>query len=196
MTDVGSNEENFECWIGGDKIFLHKPENPNLDMPIDINNDGTVNSKDFAILQQAVGRTGSRARGDLNGDGVVNINDFQLLEQNFGKSGFAPLLGDANFDGVVDSNDLKTLFANNGKFGSIAQGDFNNDGRIDFNDYQIIELNMGKALGTLYEPFGTLLPSAGDAVAGADAFSVVPEPGSVLLVGILGLLAARRRRRG
>src|SRR6266566_5555562 len=28
-------------------------------LPGDINNDGTVNSKDFAILQQAVGRTGS-----------------------------------------------------------------------------------------------------------------------------------------
>jgi hypothetical protein len=42
LTDVGSNEENFECWMGGEKIYLHKPENPNLDMPIDINNDGTL----------------------------------------------------------------------------------------------------------------------------------------------------------
>ena len=166
-------------------------------LPGDINNDGTVDSTDFAILQQAVGKTGSRARGDLNGDGVVNVNDFQLLEQNFGKSGFAPLLGDANFDGVVDNNDLKVLFGNMGKFGSIAQGDFNNDGRIDFNDYQIMELNMGKTLGTAYEPFGTMLPSAGDAVA-ADPFALVPEPGTagVLVLGMVCAGAFGRRGRG
>jgi hypothetical protein len=42
MTDVGGTEEVFECWTGGEKIYLHKPQNPNLDMPIDINNDGTL----------------------------------------------------------------------------------------------------------------------------------------------------------
>lgn len=42
LTDVGGNDENFECWMGGEKIYLHKPDNPNLDMPIDINNDGTL----------------------------------------------------------------------------------------------------------------------------------------------------------
>lgn len=42
LTDMGSNEEVFECWTGGGKIYLHKPTNPNLDMPIDINNDGTL----------------------------------------------------------------------------------------------------------------------------------------------------------
>ena len=42
MTDVGGNEEVFECWVGGDKIYLHKPGHSNLDMPIDINDDGTL----------------------------------------------------------------------------------------------------------------------------------------------------------
>ena len=42
MTDVGGNDEVFECWMGGEKIYLHKLGNSNLDMPIDINNDGTL----------------------------------------------------------------------------------------------------------------------------------------------------------
>jgi hypothetical protein len=42
MTDVGGNDEVFECWTGGGKIYLHKPDAPNLDMPIDISDDGTL----------------------------------------------------------------------------------------------------------------------------------------------------------
>ncbi len=42
LIDMGSNEEVFECWTGNGKIYLHKPNQPNLDMPIDINNDGTL----------------------------------------------------------------------------------------------------------------------------------------------------------
>jgi hypothetical protein len=42
LTDLGGNDEVFECWTGGEKIYLHQPGNPNLDMPIDINLDGTL----------------------------------------------------------------------------------------------------------------------------------------------------------
>lgn len=42
MTDVGGNDEVFECWMIGDKVLLHQPGKSNLDMPIDINNDGTL----------------------------------------------------------------------------------------------------------------------------------------------------------
>ena len=42
MTDVGGNDEVFECWMGGARMYLHKPDAPNLDMPIDINDDGTL----------------------------------------------------------------------------------------------------------------------------------------------------------
>jgi hypothetical protein len=38
-----SGEEEYECWIEGDKIYLHKAgESADMDMPIDINNDGTL----------------------------------------------------------------------------------------------------------------------------------------------------------
>jgi hypothetical protein len=42
MIDAGSNEEHFDCWFGGGKILLHQPGRDNMDMPIDINDDGTL----------------------------------------------------------------------------------------------------------------------------------------------------------
>lgn len=42
MIDAGSNEEHFDCWTGGGKILLHQPGRDNMDMPIDINDDGTL----------------------------------------------------------------------------------------------------------------------------------------------------------
>ena len=36
------DDEFLECWMSGDKIILHKPSDPNVDMPIDINTDGTL----------------------------------------------------------------------------------------------------------------------------------------------------------
>jgi hypothetical protein len=42
FTDPGGNDDVFECWTGGEKIYLHQPSNPTLDMPIDINLDGTL----------------------------------------------------------------------------------------------------------------------------------------------------------
>ena len=42
MTDVGDNNEVFECWMMGEKLLLHQPGRSNLDMPIDINNDGSL----------------------------------------------------------------------------------------------------------------------------------------------------------
>jgi hypothetical protein len=37
------DDETFECWLGGGKIILHEPgKDPNTDMPLDINDDGTL----------------------------------------------------------------------------------------------------------------------------------------------------------
>ena len=37
-----NGDETLECWMRGDKMILHEPGKPELDMPIDINNDGTL----------------------------------------------------------------------------------------------------------------------------------------------------------
>jgi hypothetical protein len=40
----GDAEEEVECWMSGTKIILHKPGAPNEDMPIEINDDGTLDT--------------------------------------------------------------------------------------------------------------------------------------------------------
>jgi hypothetical protein len=42
MRDI-TGESQFECWMDSERIYLHTPgESPDMDMPIDINNDGTL----------------------------------------------------------------------------------------------------------------------------------------------------------
>jgi len=37
------DDETLECWMGGGKIYLHKPgDDPKVDMPVDVNDDGTL----------------------------------------------------------------------------------------------------------------------------------------------------------
>jgi hypothetical protein len=39
------DDEVYECWMGGGRIYLHNPEGGTIpDMPLDINNDGTLDS--------------------------------------------------------------------------------------------------------------------------------------------------------
>jgi hypothetical protein len=40
----GDADEEVECWMSGNKIILHKPGAPNEDMPIEINDDGTLDT--------------------------------------------------------------------------------------------------------------------------------------------------------
>ncbi len=40
----GEGDEEVECWMSGNKIILHKPGAPNEDMPIEINDDGTLDT--------------------------------------------------------------------------------------------------------------------------------------------------------
>jgi hypothetical protein len=44
VTDPTGQGEILECWTNGSKIILHKPGAPNEDFPIDINNDGTLDT--------------------------------------------------------------------------------------------------------------------------------------------------------
>lgn len=49
----------------------------------DVNLDGKVDFKDFAILAQNFGTAGGWAKGDTNGDGFVDLSDMVLMQQNW-----------------------------------------------------------------------------------------------------------------
>jgi hypothetical protein len=42
---IGDNDVELECWMGGGRVYLHNPgESASQDMPLDINDDGTLQS--------------------------------------------------------------------------------------------------------------------------------------------------------
>lgn len=53
MSDPGGNDEVFECWMGSGRMYLHKPDASHLDMPIDINDDGTLQTPLGEIRKKA-----------------------------------------------------------------------------------------------------------------------------------------------
>ncbi len=85
--------------------------------------------------------------------------------------------GDANLDGTVNTADF-TMLANH--FGSPTQlwsdGDFNYDGVVNALDFNAIATNFGQTLSS---------PALG---------IVVPEPGSLVAMAIVGVGCCRRRR--
>jgi len=45
LADPGGGGEEMECWMSGGKIYLHKAgASPNTDMPLEINQDGTLDT--------------------------------------------------------------------------------------------------------------------------------------------------------
>jgi hypothetical protein len=49
----------------------------------DVNFDGKVDFRDFAILAANFGSTGGWSKGDSNGDGFIDLSDLVLLQQNW-----------------------------------------------------------------------------------------------------------------
>ena len=115
---------------------------------------------------------------DLTNDGSVNGDDLSAWlvtagESNLG-AGRAYLVGDANLDGSVDVGDFNVW--NSNQFTNTAawcSGDFNADGSVDVGDFNLWNSNK---------------------FTSSDVSSV-PEPGglSIMLVGLIGLVARRRR---
>jgi hypothetical protein len=99
------------------------------------------------------------------------------------------LLGDTDHDGDVDLADLGALA---GHYGTVdgatwAMGDLDGDGDVDLTDLGLLAGNYGR---------GTDEPtSANFAADRAIAFSTVPEPNTMFLLG-LGMFGLLRRKRG
>jgi hypothetical protein len=81
--------------------------------------------------------------------------------------------GDANQDNVVDAQDFTILKANYGQAGGWTQGDFNADNLVDAQDFTILKAHYGQSNPLVLD---------------------VPEPATLALLVLGGLLAVRRKK--
>ena len=130
--------------------------------------------------------------GDYDGDGDVDSDDYTVWNGSYGQSG-AGLAADGNGDGVVDAADF-TVWRDALSVNTLA-GDFNDDGVVDAADYTVWRdaLAGSGALANETASFGVI--DAADYAQWASNFGAtappsvaVPEPASLLLASLLGLL--------
>lgn len=145
----------------------------------DLDLDGDVDTQDFAIITASNGQSGDYFSGDLDLDGQIDAADISLAEysQLIDLTGLDPLASDLDSDGDVDGVDLGLFFANftgpNNGPPVDSRADLDSDGDVD-----------GVDLGFAFADFtGPLTPVN------------IPEPSSMALLAIAGILLAHRRCR-
>lgn len=132
----------------------------------------------------------SWAREDAVGFTAIDARNYTLGQSNAGSSTVHAGLGDANLDGQVGFPDLVKVAQNYGGTGKTwLDGDFNFDGTVNFAD-----------LVTVAQHYGGPAPASPEFSASFDqdlarAFSSVPEPATLGLIGMAGLAFSGRRRK-
>ena len=137
----------------------------------DVDVDGDIDADDIDRLYAEFASPTLWDPADLDFDGDADQADVTKLVQDILNTNY----GDWNLDGSVDLADFNTWLGGDGT-GGWAGGDGNKDGFNDLADFNVW--------------LTTLPPAApvGNAV-------VTPEPSSLALFGVGGLLTLRRRRR-
>ena len=136
----------------------------------DVNTDGSADTIDIDTMYDNFG-SGDDVF-DLNADGAADTGDLDyMIHEVFGTE-----YGDFDLDGAVDGTDLAIMKAFFGTSGGYGMGNINGDAFIDGTDLALFKTYMG-----------FLAPGAG----GEDA---VPEPTTLMLLG-LGAAALLKRRK-
>ncbi len=160
-----------------------------------------LHSKQISPLTLFLGP--SDATCDFNADGtcdIVDLDELLYTGLNSGESKY-----DLDGSGAVDLGDRDEFLSQIGSF----PGDFDGDGQVAASDLNILGINWQQADQTSYgqgDTNGDRFVNATDlndvginwqaGVAAASSASAVPEPhGSILvMIGLLGPLAVRRRK--
>ncbi|QQE13220.1 PEP-CTERM sorting domain-containing protein [Planctomycetota bacterium] len=145
----------------------------------DFNNNGMLEAADIDLLFGAVNSNSTDAMYDVDGDNDVDADDVAHWIQALKGTVF----GDADLNGSVDLLDLDALSSNYSSAATWEGGDFNGDGTVNLLDLDVLSSNYG---------FAAVL-SAKDFAALEAAFTSIPEPTSLALLGLSGLALLSRR---
>lgn len=151
----------------------------------DFDDNGVTNAADIDILWHIVRGTGvdpnTNDSADLNDDGFVNELDVDTMLAEKLTAGTGRQYGDADLDGGVGGLDYAAWRQRAGS--GWANGDFDGDDGVGGLDY------------TLWRTRPTAYPTTVGPHAGGGSLSIVPEPGSLVLLGVGGGVLLLRRGR-
>ena len=143
----------------------------------DLNGDGQVDVGDIDLLAASVAAGSNEPKFDIDGNGLINGGDLRVYVKDTMNS----WIGDANGDGEFNSSDFVSVFTA-GKFeqdvdASWSEGDWNGDNRFNSSDFVAAFTDGGFELGP------------------RPAAQTVPEPTSILAIGLFGFFALFNRFR-
>lgn len=148
----------------------------------DLDSNKILTVADIDVLTAAIQNGETTKNWDINADLQVDAKDINTLIIEF--IGTQP--GDTNHDGTVNIVDLARLASNFGDNGGWAEGDFNGDETINIQDLALLASYWNSNANT------SGIASANELLNQSSI--TIPEPTSIIGIGMFSCLFIRRKR--